>query len=100
MRRIFLLIFLFVIITCVPGDFNDRYKKQMQIVKETMTKCILDTAATSEVLRNALNQNNDTNIKTMLYSIKDQLNEQDLSIISTCRKQATKVIREKLGTFS
>ena len=100
MKQFFLIIFLIAIINCVPGDFKDRNKRSIRLIKETMTKCILDTPHASEILKNALNGNNDPNIKIILHSVINQLDEQDLSIINTCRKQATRVIREKLGEYS
>ena len=100
MKILFLIIFLFAIINCVPGDFKDKYKRSMRLIKEIMTQCILDTPHASEILKNALNGNNDPNIKIILHSVINQLDDQDLLIINRCRKQATRVIREKLGEYS
>ena len=101
MKILFLIIFLITIINCgVSGDFKDRYKRSMRLIKEIMTQCILDTPHASEILKNALNGNNDPNIKIILHSVINQLDDQDLLIINRCRKQATRVIREKLGEYS
>ena len=69
----------------------------MRIIKEIMTKCILANTNTSEALRNTLNGNSNPNIKNVITGVKEKLTQQDLEIISDCRKEAAKDIRERLG---
>ena len=94
MRIIVLFLLLFVLISCQPELPRERHKHHRQEMHEKIKACISKSDA-SETLKNAFNENSDSNMRTIFHTLKSKLEDSDKLILRSCRKEAFKVLRKE-----
>lgn len=77
-----------------PSDLGERHKSHMKSMKEKMKACVLKNPNSSETLKKAFTENNETSsYRTILNTLKEKLEDSDKEILKECRKETFKLLR-------
>lgn len=101
MKTLILPLLLFALIACQGpdhGNFRERHRHHMHEMRDKIKACVLANANSSETLKGAFTENNDTPIFSLLGSLKKKLQSSDKEILRECRKEAFKTLRK--GKFN